>query len=117
MVSKLLEREVIEPNVGPLCCNFAQWKDGSFTCDMMIGDSIEFRSEGEEYEEEFSSTYTFNVNADEKDLEEEEEEFDWSFLDFEMPNLFGWTAASEFWKGLLPGVNTALNIMSSVDII
>ena len=40
MVGKLLEREVIEPDVGPLCCNFAQWKDGSFTCDMMIGDSI-----------------------------------------------------------------------------
>ena len=44
MVSMLLEREIIEPDVGPLCCNFAQWKDGSFTCDMMIGESIEFRT-------------------------------------------------------------------------
>lgn len=67
----LLEREVIEPDVGPLCCNFAQWRDGSFTCDMMIGESIEFRTEGVEYEEEFSSTYTFNFNPDGETLEEE----------------------------------------------
>ena len=86
MARTFLERDVLEEDVGTLCCNFASWDDGSFTCDMMIGDNVVLREEDSE-EEDFSATYTFNLGAGEEETDEKEIEEDWSFFDFSMPSL------------------------------
>lgn len=113
-----MEREVIEDDVGPLCCNYATWNDGSFTCDMMIGKGIVYRQEDGEHDETFSSTYTFTIVSEEDEMEEKDEEFEWewSFFDFGFENNLE-KGRESFLLSLIPGVNQALNFMSMVDIL
>jgi hypothetical protein len=75
----------------------------------MIGDNVVLWEEGSE-EEDFSSTYTFNFGTEVEKIEETYDDKDWSYgFDFSLPSLSNYLTD--------PGVNSALNIMSMVDII
>ena len=82
MANTLQERDVIGDDVESLCCNFASWEDGSFTCDMMIGNEVVLREE-DSGEEEFSATYTFNFNTKDGSMGGKDEDKDKEYSIFE----------------------------------
>ena len=53
-----------------LCCNYAAFQDGSFTCDLMLGDSVISQPENSTIYD-FVATYTFgtseNIGSEEKE--------------------------------------------------
>ena len=48
----------------PLCCNFASWQDGYYTCDLFVGDETNPVLTNEALK--FSSAYIFKIEGGEE---------------------------------------------------